>query len=80
MTRAGRMIADLLADHVEPDAIGQIAAEVIGGALEYPKEIAGRIAPYAARSELPRDDGQALLGHLLILGGHERDAAGTLGA
>ena len=25
-------------------------------------------------------DGQALLDHLLILGGHERDAAGTLGA
>jgi predicted transcriptional regulator of viral defense system len=69
-TTAGRMIADLLDDHVEPSAVGQIAGEVVGGALGHPGEIATRIAPHAARFDLPPGDGQALLDRLLALGGH----------
>lgn len=72
VTRAGRMIADLLADHVEPSAIGQITAEVVDGVLDYPSEIAKQIASQAARFNLPRGDGQGLLDHLLGLGGNER--------
>jgi hypothetical protein len=64
------MIADLLDDHVEPSAVGQIAAEVVDGVLEHPVEIAARIAPHAARFDLPPGDGEALLTHLLALGGH----------
>ena len=74
VTRAGRMIADLLADHVEPSAVGQIAAEVIDGAFDYPSEIAEQIAPHAARFGLPRGDGIALLDRLLALAGHESHA------
>lgn len=66
-TRACRMIADLLADHVEPSAVGQIAAEVIDGVFDYPGEIAAQIAPHAAKFGLPRGDGKALLDHLLAL-------------
>lgn len=77
-TRAGRVVADLLADHVEPGAVGRIAAEIIDGAIEYPEEIAKRIAPYAIRFGLPDGDGQALLEHLLAIGGHERQATGPL--
>ncbi len=75
VTRAGRMIVDLLADHVEPSAVGQIAAEVIDGAFEYPSEIAERIASHAARFGLSRGDGAALLDDLLALAGHESPVA-----
>ena len=78
VTRAGRMIGDLLADHVEPSAIGQIAAEVIDGVFDYPGEIAKQIAPHAARFGLPRGDGVALLDHLLALAGHESSAAAMI--
>jgi hypothetical protein len=78
VTRAGHMIADLLADHVEPSAIGQIAFEVINGVLDYPSEIVEQIAPHAARFGLPRGGGVALLDHLLALGGHDSDAAAMI--
>jgi hypothetical protein len=63
------MIADLLADHVEPGAVGQIAAEILDAGLEATTDIAERIALYAVRFELPRADGQATLDHLLALAG-----------
>ena len=49
-TRAGRMIADLLDDHVEPASVAQITAEVVQRVFEYPSAIAECIAPSAARS------------------------------
>jgi Transcriptional regulator, AbiEi antitoxin len=67
VTRAGRMIGDLLADHVDPSAIGQIAVEVIDRVLDDPSVIAQRIAPYAASYGLGRGDGRALLDHLVAL-------------
>jgi hypothetical protein len=66
-TRAGRMIADLLADHVEPASVAQITAEVIRRVFDYPGTIAERIAPSASRFGFRRDDGVGLLDHLLTL-------------
>ncbi|MEX2447697.1 MAG: type IV toxin-antitoxin system AbiEi family antitoxin domain-containing protein [Solirubrobacterales bacterium] len=76
VTRAARTIADLLADHVEPGVVGRIAAEVLDGGLEGTGEVAERLAAYATRFDLPRDDGEATLDHLLALAG-SRGPAGT---
>jgi hypothetical protein len=74
-TRAGRMIADLLGDHVEPASVAQITAEVVHRMFDYPETIAERIAPYAARFGFRRGDGVALLDHLLTLADYsEREA------
>jgi len=69
VTRPARMIADLLADHVEPGAVGRIAAEAIDGGLEDAAAVAKRVAPYATKFDLPRGDGQATLDHLRALAG-----------
>ncbi len=66
-TTAGQMIADLLSDHVEPAAVAQITAEVVHRVFDYPSTIAECIAPLAARFGFRRDDGVALLDHLLLL-------------
>ena len=66
-TGAGRMIADLLDDHVEPASVAQITAEVIHRVLDYPATVAERIGPYAGRFGFRRGDGVALLEHLLTL-------------
>lgn len=79
VTRPARMIADLLADHVEPGVVGRIAAEVLDGGLEGAAEVAERVAPYATRFDLPRGDGQATLDHLLALAGPQ-GPAGTAGS
>jgi hypothetical protein len=80
VTRPARMIADLLADHVEPGIVGRIAAEVIDGGLESAANVTERIAPYAARVGLPRGDGQATLDHLLTLAGARGPVAGPPGS
>lgn len=69
-TRAGWMIGDLLADHVDPESVAQITAEVVDRALDHPSVIAERIAPFAARFRLSRGDGVGLLDELLALAGH----------
>jgi Transcriptional regulator, AbiEi antitoxin len=69
-TRAGRMIGDLLADHVDPESVARITAEAIDRVLDYPRVIAERIAPFAARFELRRGDGVGLLDELLTVAGH----------
>jgi len=69
VTRPARMIADLLADHVEPGVVGRIAAEAIDGGLEDAAAVAKRVAPYATKFDLPRGDGQATLDHLRALAG-----------
>jgi predicted transcriptional regulator of viral defense system len=67
VTRAGRMIADLIADHVDPSAVAGITAQVVDDVFDYPAVIAERIAPYAANFGFRRGDGAALLDHLLML-------------
>ncbi|MGA7704823.1 MAG: type IV toxin-antitoxin system AbiEi family antitoxin domain-containing protein [Solirubrobacteraceae bacterium] len=66
-TRAGRMIADLLDDHVEPASVAQITAEVVHRVLDYPGTVAELIGAYAMRFGFRRGDGVALLEHLLTL-------------
>lgn len=70
VTRAGRMVGDLLADHVEPSAVAQITAEIVDRVLDYPAVLAGILAPYATRFGLPPGDGMAVLDHLLEVAGY----------
>jgi hypothetical protein len=75
VTRAGWMVGDLLADHLDPESVARIAAEVIDRVLDHPHVIAERIAPFAPRFGLRRGDGVGLLDELLTLAGHRsRDA------
>jgi hypothetical protein len=69
VTRAGRMVGDLLNDQVEPNIVAQITAEVVDRVLDYPSDIADGLAPYAARFGHPAGDGVALLDHLLQIAG-----------
>ena len=64
-TRAGWLIGQLLADHVDPDAAAQITREVLERVLDYPRVVAEAVAPYAARFGLERGDGVGLLDELL---------------
>jgi Transcriptional regulator, AbiEi antitoxin len=70
VTRAGWMIGDLLADHVDPESVARITAEVVDRVFDYPSVVAERIAPFAARFRLPPGDGVALLDELLTLAGY----------
>lgn len=63
--RAGWIIGQLLADHVDPDAVAQITREVLDRVLDYPREVADALAPYAQRFGFPRGDGVALLDEFL---------------
>ncbi len=75
VTRAGWMIGDLLADHVDPESVARITAEVVDGALDSRSVVAERIAPFAARFGLSRGDGPGLLDELLGMAGHrDREA------
>lgn len=74
-TRAGWMIGQLLADHVDPDAVAQITREALERVIEYPSDVAESLAPYAQRFGYPRGDGVALLdGFLRRAGAPERQA------
>lgn len=64
-TRAAWMIGQLLADHVDPDAVAQITREVHDRTLDYPRDIIEAIAPHAYRFGYGRGDGVALLDELL---------------
>jgi hypothetical protein len=64
------MIADLLDDHIEPESVAQITAEVVQRALDSPSSIAACIAPSAGRYGFRRGDGVALLDHLLTIAGY----------
>jgi hypothetical protein len=72
-TRAGRMIADLLAEHVEPTPVARITAEVIENVYDYPRVVAEKIAPFAASFGLRQRDGVALLEHFVDLAGGRLD-------
>jgi len=66
-TRAGRMIGDLLADHVEPEAVARITVQVLENLYDYPRVVAQKIAPFAASFGLAPGDSLALLEYLLDL-------------
>lgn len=69
-TRAGRMVADLLADHHEPETVAQIVREVLDRVYDYPAVVAEKLSPFARRFNLPSNDGIALLDLLLTMAGH----------
>ena len=74
-TRAGWMVGQLLADHVDPDAVAQIAREVLERVQDYPRVVAEAVAPYAQRFGLERGAGVALLDELLRrAGSRDREA------
>jgi hypothetical protein len=64
-TRAAWVIGQLLADHVDPDAVAQITREVLDRALDYPSVVVNAVAPHAQRFGLERGNGVALLDELL---------------
>ena len=64
------MVGDLLADNVDPDAVGQIAAQSLDRVFDYPRMIAQSLAPYAMRFGFLTGDGVALLNHLLARAGY----------
>jgi hypothetical protein len=70
VTPAGWMIGDLLADHVDPESVARITAEVLDRVFDYPSVVAEQIAPFAARFGLPRGDGVGLLNELLTMAGY----------
>jgi hypothetical protein len=63
------MIGDLLADHLEPSAVGQITRGVLDRGFDYPSTVAEHIAPYAHRFGLSREDGWGMLDYLLSAAG-----------
>lgn len=65
MTRAGWMIGQLLGDHVDPDAVAQITREALERVIDYPRDVAASLAPYAQRFGYPRGNGVALLDEFL---------------
>lgn len=64
-TRAGWMIGQLLADHIDVDAVAQITREVLERVLDYSRVVAEGVGPYAQRFGLERGDGVGLLDELL---------------
>lgn len=68
-TRASRMVADLLAEHHEPEAVAQVAREALERSYDDPSTVADTLSPYAARFNLRRGDGAALLDLLLEISG-----------
>lgn len=73
--RAGWVIGDLLADHVEPLTVAEITAEVLDRAYDYPRVVADSIGNYASRFGLCSGDGVGLLDHLLRLASYRNRSA-----
>ncbi len=69
VTRPSRIASDLLFDHEEPEAVGQVVADAVRGIFDYPGTFADSLAPHAAQFGLRRGDGIALLHWLLDLVG-----------
>lgn len=69
VTRPARVVADLLADAADAEAVGRIAAESIAAGQEHPADLAGYLAPFAGRFHRADGDGPAVLSWLLDLAG-----------
>ena len=61
------MIADLLADHVEPTAVAQIAIEVLENTYDYPRVVAEKLAPFSGLFAVTQGDGVSVLERLIDL-------------
>ena len=67
LTRPARIVSDLLYDHEDPGAVGQIIADAIRNGYEVPGEFVQALSPHAFRFGLQRSNGLALLHWLLDL-------------
>ena len=70
VTRAARMIGDLVGDHIDPGGVAQIVRDVLDAVYDYPAAVAEQLAPYAARFGFRRGDGLALLNEFLMRSNH----------
>jgi predicted transcriptional regulator of viral defense system len=62
VTRPARIVADLLREREDPEAVAQLVADALRGLFEYPGTVADAVAPYAQRFGFDGGDGRALLG------------------
>jgi hypothetical protein len=69
VTRPSRIVADLLSDREDPEAVARIMVEAIRKVYDYPGTFAESLAPFSAQFGLRRGDGYALLRWLLDLVG-----------
>jgi hypothetical protein len=69
ITRPSRIASDLLWDHEDPEAVGQIIADALRPVYDYPGTFADSLAPHAARFGLRKGEGLALLRWFLDLTG-----------
>jgi predicted transcriptional regulator of viral defense system len=74
VTRPSRIAFDLLSDQEDPEAVGNVAADAIRSARDYPGAFAHALSTHAARFGLRRGDGLGLLRWLLSLVGDPRSA------
>jgi len=70
VTRPARIASDLLADHEDPEAAAQVAADALRGVHDYADNFVGELAPHAAKLGLRRGDGVGVLRWLLDLVGN----------
>ena len=69
ITRPPRIASDLLSDHTDPGAVGQVIADALRRGTDDPDTFAAALAPHAGRFGLRRGDGLGLLKWLLDLVG-----------
>lgn len=72
VTRPTRVAADLLLDNEDPEAVAHVIADAVRGGFDYPATFANALAPHAAKFDLRRGDGVALLHWLLELVGDQK--------
>jgi predicted transcriptional regulator of viral defense system len=75
VTRPSRTVADLLADHEDPGAVGHVVVDALRNALDHPRTFVRAVGPYAARFGLAKQDGFGLTEWLLELTGDPERAA-----
>lgn len=69
VTRPSRIASDLLADHEDPEAVGQMVTDALRGVNDYAGTVVEGLGPHAAQLGLRRGDGVAVLRWLLDLVG-----------
>jgi len=69
VTRPARIVADLIEEREDSEAVGQVIADAVRGGHDDPGSVAAALVPYATRFGLADGDGLALLGWFLDLVG-----------
>jgi predicted transcriptional regulator of viral defense system len=69
VTRPSRIVADLLGEREDPEAVGQVVADALRGVADDAGAFVSTLAPHAGQFGLRRGDGVAMLRWLLDLVG-----------